>query len=421
MVAEGYRLNHAGARGPSRRCGRDDRRAVRDASTTPAVVVEAVKAAEDGSGDLDRAVLRVARRTGRGHAGVRPSGTPRSGSPTSSRTRRRPNPGRGSTSSTTARSRISAETVPDRDPASDTALRRAPWEDDADPVSTRAPPPDSHPDKLADVLRRDGGIVDRRALRPDVIERLNADLDPHARRPPARLQRRPRRLLLRLEHQADPGHPRQEPDLRRPCAPRRHAARRRRPHPAAELRRLLDEPGRDDLHRPRQPRPGAAPRRPQLEPRGQASASTCRSRCSSRSVTTPPRRLDARGPGQPRLAARPPDRPVSGASRSRWSPAPRSSTSARSCTVAATTARPTAGVAPCTSPTSSAGSRPRRRSRCRSIVTWPARSRVGRESSSVSPTSASEPRSVSHAEAALELWQLDGGDLESADGAFHHR
>jgi ectoine hydroxylase-related dioxygenase (phytanoyl-CoA dioxygenase family) len=27
----------------------------------------------------------------------------------------------------------------------------------------------------------------------------------------------------------------------------------------------------------------------------------------------------------------------------------------------------------------------------------------------------------SHAEAALELWQLDGGDLEAADGSFHHR
>ncbi len=54
-----------------------------------------------------------------------------------------------------------------------------------DPVSLEHLPPDSHPDKLADVLRRDGGIVIDRLVPADVVEHLNADLDPHlaARRP----------------------------------------------------------------------------------------------------------------------------------------------------------------------------------------------------------------------------------------------
>ena len=49
----------------------------------------------------------------------------------------------------------------------------------ADPVSLEHLPPDTHPDKLADVLRRDGGIVVAGLFSADVVERLNADLDPH--------------------------------------------------------------------------------------------------------------------------------------------------------------------------------------------------------------------------------------------------
>jgi ectoine hydroxylase-related dioxygenase (phytanoyl-CoA dioxygenase family) len=48
-----------------------------------------------------------------------------------------------------------------------------------DPVSLEHLTPDAHPDKLADVLRRDGGIIIDRLVSADVVERLNADLDPH--------------------------------------------------------------------------------------------------------------------------------------------------------------------------------------------------------------------------------------------------
>jgi ectoine hydroxylase-related dioxygenase (phytanoyl-CoA dioxygenase family) len=48
-----------------------------------------------------------------------------------------------------------------------------------DPVSLEHLPPDSHPDKMADVLRRDGGIIIDRLVPADVVECLNTDLDPH--------------------------------------------------------------------------------------------------------------------------------------------------------------------------------------------------------------------------------------------------
>jgi hypothetical protein len=48
-----------------------------------------------------------------------------------------------------------------------------------DPVSLEHLPPDSHPDKLADVLRRDGGIIIDQLFSADVVQRLNTDLDPH--------------------------------------------------------------------------------------------------------------------------------------------------------------------------------------------------------------------------------------------------
>jgi ectoine hydroxylase-related dioxygenase (phytanoyl-CoA dioxygenase family) len=38
--------------------------------------------------------------------------------------------------------------------------------------------PDTHPDKLADLLHRDGGLIIESLIEPDVVDRLNADLDP---------------------------------------------------------------------------------------------------------------------------------------------------------------------------------------------------------------------------------------------------
>jgi ectoine hydroxylase-related dioxygenase (phytanoyl-CoA dioxygenase family) len=46
-------------------------------------------------------------------------------------------------------------------------------------VSIENLPPDSHADKLADVLRRDGAIIVEGLLAADVVDQLNRDLDPH--------------------------------------------------------------------------------------------------------------------------------------------------------------------------------------------------------------------------------------------------
>ena len=136
---------------------------------------------------------------------------------------------------------------------------------------------------------------------------------------------------------------------------------------------------------------GAAPRRPQLEPR-RAAARPAADLGARRARRLRRRgRRDARDPAQSPVAARPTVRRVdvdAGRARAR---ATRSCTSAASCTVAARTSPPTGGARRCTSRTSSAGSRPRRRCRSAWAPTSRRRCRRVRVSSSASPGCPSAP------------------------------
>ena len=107
----------------------------------------------------------------------------------------------------------------------------------------------------------------RGSFRADVVARLNADLDPHARRPAGRVSTPATTTPSTVNTMRIQGLPAKSRTFVDEFLLAPDAAGRGRPDPAAQLRRLLDEPGRDDLHRPRQPGPGAAPRRPQLGPR----------------------------------------------------------------------------------------------------------------------------------------------------------
>ena len=263
----------------------------------------------------------------------------------------------------------------------------------ADPVSLEHLPPDTHPDKLADVLRRDGGIVVAGLFSADVVERLNADLDPHiATREPGfsaghddtfygtntkRIQGIPAKcrtfvdqvllddtLLavadrILLPNCGDYWMSQSETIFIGPG------------NPAQELHR-------DDLNWNLAARLGIDLQISVLVALGEY---------------TPEVGSTAVVPGS---HSWPLDRPIDPCAAEQVEMEPGSALIylARSSTAGGTTGRPIAGVAPCTSRISSAGSHPRRRSRCRSTATSLEPSPVGLGSCSGSPTSASGPRSV---------------------------